>query len=251
VELFKAGDISFKGAESVAEGSGKPLGSGKLEEKAPNANGKTLLNGNQFEPFQGKVIGSNNVVSPNATGFFVQGDGNTVGASKNVTLIGSNCVVANGVQNVTAIGVQGVTISKSDTVINGTGGIQQAKLTMTAAEVLALNSTPKAFGLTVPTGYYVQVLSVQVGVDFNTTAYTTNTGIGVRAVGADVQMASHATVLAATVSRIASLPINTSPSAGQTQFIDGADVEVYALSGNPATGDSVVDCYISYLLIEL
>lgn len=251
VELFKAGDISFKGAESVAEGSGKALGSGKLEEKAPNANGKTLINGNQYEPFQGKVIGSNNVVSPNSVGFFVQGDGNTVGASKNVTLIGSNCTVANGVQNVTAIGVQGITISESDTVINGTGGIQRAKLTITAAEVLALSTTPIAFGLTVPTGYYVQVLSVQVGVDFNTTAYTTNTGIGVRAVGADVQMASHATVLAATVSRIASLPINTSPSAGQTQFIDGADVEVYALSGNPATGDSVVDCYISFLLIKL
>jgi hypothetical protein len=118
VELFKSGDISFKGAESVAEGSGKALGSGKLEEKAPNANGKTLLNGNQYEPFQGKVIGSNNVVSPNATGFFVQGDGNTVGASKNVTLIGSNCTVANGVQNVTAIGVQGITITESNVTLS-------------------------------------------------------------------------------------------------------------------------------------
>jgi hypothetical protein len=222
-----------------------------LEEKAPNANGKTLLNGNQFEPFQGKVIGSNNVVSPNAVGFFVQGDGNTVGASKNVTLIGSNCTVANGVQNVTAIGVQGITISESDTVINGTGGIQRAKLTITAAQVLALNSTPKAFGLTVPTGYYVQVLSVQVGVDFNTTAYTTNTGIGVRAVGANVPIAFHPTVLAATTSRVASLVIDVAPTSGQTQFIDGVDVEVYADGGNPATGDSVVDCYISYLLIEL
>jgi hypothetical protein len=160
-------------------------------------------------------------------------------------------VVANGVQNVTAIGVQGITISESDTVINGTGGIQRAKLTMTAAEVLALNSTPKTFGLTVPTGYYVQVLSVQVGVDFNTTAYTTNTGIGVRAVGANVPIAFHPTVLAATTSRVASLVIDVAPTSGQTQFIDGVDLEVYADGGNPATGDSVVDCYISYLLIEL
>jgi hypothetical protein len=251
VELFKAGDIAFKGAESVAEGSGKSLGEGKMEEKAPTASGKTLLNGNQFEPFQGKVIGLNNVVSPNATGFFVQGDGNRIGASKNVTLIGSNCTVANGVQNVTAIGVQGITISESDTVINGTGGIQRAKLTITAAQVLALNSTPKAFGLTVPTGYYVQVLSVQVGIDFNTTAYTTNTGIGVRAVGANVPIAFHPTVLAATTSRVASLVIDVAPTSGQTQFIDGVDLEVYADGGNPATGDSVVDCYISYLLIEI
>jgi hypothetical protein len=33
VELFKAGDIAFKGAESVAEGSGKALGEGKMERK--------------------------------------------------------------------------------------------------------------------------------------------------------------------------------------------------------------------------
>lgn len=118
VELFKAGDIAFKGAQSVAEGSGKPLGEGKMEEKAPTASGKTLLNGNQFEPFQGKVIGANNVVSPNATGFFVQGDGNRVGASKNVTLIGSNNTVANGVQNVTAIGVNGVTITESNVTLS-------------------------------------------------------------------------------------------------------------------------------------
>lgn len=118
VELFKAGDIAFKGAQSVAEGSGKALGEGKMEEKAPTASGKTLINGNQFEPFQGKVIGSNNVVSPNATGFFVQGDGNRVGASKNVTLIGSNNTVANGVQNVTAIGVNGVTITESNVTLS-------------------------------------------------------------------------------------------------------------------------------------
>ena len=115
VELFKAGDIAFKGAQSVAEGSGVALGSGKMEEKAPTASGKTLLNGNQYEPFQGKVIGANNVVSPNATGFFVQGDSNRVGASKNVTLIGSGNTVANGVENVTAIGVSGLTITESDT----------------------------------------------------------------------------------------------------------------------------------------
>jgi hypothetical protein len=121
VELFKAGDISFIGSESVAEGSGIPIGSGKLEEKAPSNKGKTLLNGNQFEPFQGKVIGSNNVVSHNAVGFFIQGDGNRVGASKNVTLIGSNCTVANGVENVTAIGVKGLTITESDVTISEGG----------------------------------------------------------------------------------------------------------------------------------
>lgn len=115
VELFKAGDIAWGQPESGVLGSGAAFSNGKLAEPAPTTQGKTLNNGNQFEPFQGKVIGANNVVSPNATGFFVQGDNNTVGASKNVTLIGSGNTVANGVENVTAIGVSGLTITESNT----------------------------------------------------------------------------------------------------------------------------------------
>jgi hypothetical protein len=244
VELFKAGDISFKGAESVAEGSGKALGSGKLEEKAPTASGKTLLNGNQFEPFQGKVIGSNNVVSPNAVGFFVQGDGNTVGASKNVTLIGSNCVVANGVQNVTAIGVQGVTISKSDTVINGTGGIQYAKLTIPTAQVLTLFTTPKAFGLTVPTGYYVQLVSAQMKATYNSVPYATNIDLEVGFSGVKPIFTDN--VLGFNSSTFVNLDYESSGVISAA-----SDVIVSVNGGNPTAGNSDITIYISYLLIEI
>jgi hypothetical protein len=244
VELFKAGDISFKGAESVAEGSGKALGSGKLEEKAPNANGKTLLNGNQFEPFQGKVIGSGNVVSPNATGFFVQGDGNTVGASKNVTLIGSNCIVANGVQNVTAIGVQGVTISKSDTVINGTGGIQYAKLTIPTAQVLTLFTTPRAFGLTVPTGYYVQLVSAQMKATYNSVPYATNIDLEVGFSGVKPIFTDN--VLGFSSSTFVNLDYESSGVVSAA-----SDVIVSVNAGNPTAGNSDITIYISYLLIEI
>jgi len=244
VELFKAGDIAFKGAESVAEGSGKALGSGKLEEKAPNANGKTLINGNQFEPFQGKVIGSNNVVSPNATGFFVQGDGNTVGASKNVTLIGSNCTVANGVQNVTAIGVQGVTISKSDTVINGTGGIQYAKLTTPTAQVLTLNTTPKAFGLIVPTGFYVQLLSAQMKATYNSATYATNTELEVGFAG--VKPVFLDSVLGFGSSTFVNLDYNDSGAVSAA-----SDVIVSVNNGNPTVGNSDITIYLTYVLIPL
>jgi hypothetical protein len=244
VELFKAGDIAFKGSESVAEGSGKALGSGKLEEKAPNANGKTLLNGNQFEPFQGKVIGSGNVVSPNAVGFFVQGDGNTVGASKNVTLIGSNCVVANGVQNVTAIGVQGITISKSDTVINGTGGIQYAKLTIPTAQVLTLFTTPRAFGLTVPTGYYVQLVSAQMKATYNSVPYATNIDLEVGFSGVKPIFTDN--VLGFSSSTFVNLDYESSGVISAA-----SDVIVSVNGGNPTAGNSDITIYISYLLIEI
>lgn len=243
VELFKAGDIAFKGAQYVAEGSGKALGDGKMEEKAPTASGKTLLNGNQFEPFQGKVIGANNVVSPNATGFFVQGDGNRVGASKNVTLIGSNCVVANGVENVTAIGVNGVTISESDTVINGKGGIQYAKVDIPSAEVLTLFTTPKPFGITVPTGYYVQPLSAQLKATYGGTPYATNIALEVGFNGVKTIFNGALNFNTNVFQNLEFEPSGT--------VIDNADVEVSVNVGNPTAGNSNITVYLTYILIPV
>ena len=129
--------------------------------------------------------------------------------------------------------------------------IKTVKLTIATANVLTGFATPIAFGLTVPAGYFVQPISVQFGVDFNTVAYATNTGVAIRAVGADTYIAAHATALAATLSRVANLAINNSPSAGQTQYVDGADIEFYVQTGNPTAGDSNVDVYMTYTLVEL
>lgn len=104
----------------------------------------------------------------------MQGDNNKVGASKNVTLIGSNNVVANGVENVTAIGVSNLNITQSNTTINGDGGVQVATLELTSAQILALNTTPVPFGITVPVGYYAQLLSAQMKGTYGGTPYATN-----------------------------------------------------------------------------
>lgn len=129
--------------------------------------------------------------------------------------------------------------------------VKSAKLTLSPAQVLTWFATPVQFGLTVPSGYYVQLISSQLGVDYNTIAYTTNFGAAIRAVGADTSMASNASALNTNVSRIVSMPINTSPSANDTQFIDGADLEVYGLIGAALLGDSNVDIYITYRLVQL
>jgi hypothetical protein len=246
VELFKAGDISFKGSESVAEGSGIPIGSGKLEEKAPTSQGKTLLNGNQFEPFQGKVIGSNNVVSPNAVGFFIQGDGNRVGASKNVTLIGSNCTVANGVQNVTAIGVNGLMITESDKVINGAGGIQYHNEDFDSAAILAADSAnPVAIGIATPAGALL-IQSIYIGMTANlTTPFDTNTVVAVRYVGADEPMFT-LDILGMTVPTLVPMIPNTAPSSGNTVFLPAAGLEWYVVGGNALSGTGSLEFNITY-----
>jgi hypothetical protein len=136
--------------------------------------------------------------------------------------------------------------------LNLINSVKTVKITIPTAQVLTLYTTPVAFGLTVPVGYFVQPLSIQCGVDFNTVAYATNTSLSVRAVGADVAIgASGATALAATISKIFNLDTNINTTAGQTQFIDGVDLEVFVGIGNPTAGDSNVDVYMTYTLVEL
>ena len=253
VELFKAGDIVIDEKKSAAMGSGKSLGSGRLLELAPLNPSKRLLNGNQFEPFQGKVIGRENVVSPNAVGFFVQGDNNRVGASKNVTLIGSNNVVADGVENVTAIGVSNLNITQSNTTINGDGGVQVATLELTSAQILALNTTPVAFGITVPSGYYLRVLGCDGYLDFKTIAYATNGNLLIRTVGTTDPQAGWTAVqfLFATTDRYSTSTLTSGTGITSNQLINGADVEAFVSVGNPLLGNSTVKLYLTYILVQI
>jgi hypothetical protein len=250
VELFKAGDIVIDEKKSAAMGSGKSLGSGRLLELAPLNPSKRLLNGNQFEPFQGKVVGRENVVSPNAVGFFVQGDNNRVGASKNVTLIGSNNVVADGVENVTAIGVSNLNITQSNTTINGDGGVQVATLELTSAQILALNTTPVSFGITVPSGYYVRPIGCDFYGEFNSVSYATSTTIAVGSISGSIPLFT-ANVLGFTTETFVAMPFATiGPDEAQFDAISNIIATVQGGS-NPTAGNSTVKLYLTYILVQI
>ena len=249
VELFKAGDIVMDEKKSAAMGSGKSLGSGRLLELAPLDSSKKLFNGNQFEPFQGKVVGRENVVSPNAVGFFVQGDNNRVGASKNVTLIGSNNVVADGVENVTAIGVSNLNITQSNTTINGDGGVQVATLELTSAQILALHTTPVAFNITVPTGYYACPLFCQFSGDFNTVSYATATTIIVYTQGSASLLFS-GNLLAFGVDTFVDIP-KVFATVNNAQFLNGNILVSVSGASNPTAGNSTVKLYLTYILVQI
>ena len=253
VELFKAGDVTVGSVGAKSISSGGFIGQGKRAEPMPKTPVKSLLNNNQFEPFQGKVIGRDNTVSPNAIGFFVQGDGNKVGASQNVTLIGSNNVVADGVENVTAIGVSNLNITQSNTTINGDGGVQVATLELTSAQILALNTTPVAFNITVPSGYYLRVLGCDGYLDFNTIAYATNGNLLIRTVGTTDPQAGWTAVqfLFATTDRYSTSTLTSGTSITSNQLINGADVEAFVSVGNPTAGNSTVKLYLTYILVQI
>jgi hypothetical protein len=119
--------------------------------------------------------------------------------------------------------------------------LRVAKLDIPSAEVLTLNTTPKGFGLNVPVGYYANMQAVAFSLQFNTTAYATNTnivvanqvGTGLLAAGTDVQQFS-----------IPATQANANINAG-------GDFFVTVQSGDPTAGDSDITLYLTYVLIPL
>jgi hypothetical protein len=137
----------------------------------------------------------------------------------------------------------------------GTNGIVhlggRAKLVIPTAQVLTLNSVPVAFGLTVPSGYYTQVLGASASIVYNSAAYATNTQLQLTNGGAAALGTIGNNFLASTVSKTTTSYSPENPTAGQTQVLSATDVFVIARTGNPTAGDSDITVYLTYVLIKI
>lgn len=125
-----------------------------------------------------------------------------------------------------------------------------ASLTVASADVLTGNTTPIAFGITVPTGYAIELIGGSVKIDYGTTPYATNMDIGIRTVGATDSQLVSANVLNASLSCTRRFIVNANFTATDTQLINGADIEFYVPTGNPTAGDSDITVYVNYRLIS-
>ena len=121
--------------------------------------------------------------------------------------------------------------------------IKTAKVDIPTAEVLTLFTTPKAFGLTVPTGFYVQLLSAQMKATYNSATYATNTDLEVGFAG--VKPVFLDSVLGFGSSTFVNLEYNDSGAVSAA-----SDVIVSVNNGNPTAGNSDITVYITYALIE-
>jgi hypothetical protein len=128
--------------------------------------------------------------------------------------------------------------------LNSELGIKTAKVDIPTAEVLTLNTTPKAFGLIVPTGFYVQLLSAQMKATYNSATYATNTELEVGFAG--VKPVFLDSVLGFGSSTFVNLDYNDSGAVSAA-----SDVIVSVNNGNPTVGNSDITIYITYSLIEL
>ena len=131
--------------------------------------------------------------------------------------------------------------------------VKTVKITIPTAQVLTLNTTPVAFGITVPVGYYLRVLGCDGYLDFNTIAYATNGKLLIRTVGTTDPQAgwTGAQFLFGTTNRYSTSSLTSGTSVTSNQLISGADLEAYIDIGNPTAGDSDIDLYLTYMLVEL
>jgi hypothetical protein len=127
--------------------------------------------------------------------------------------------------------------------------IRSASLVIASADVLQLNSTPQTIVAAQGAGKAIEVMGASVKVDFNSAAYATNTSITLIASGANLYQAS-ATILAS-VSSTTRFRIAGASSSTDTQAIANAALQVSVDTGDPTTGDSDIEVFVLYRVINV
>ena len=129
--------------------------------------------------------------------------------------------------------------------------IYEATTTIISAEVLNLYTTPKVISITVGAGQYVEVISASATMTFNTTAYATNTTLELMCVGATVAQLQNFEFLKSTLTKNTTFTFGSAPTAGQTQLIDGANLQVRVANGNPTAGDSSIKVKVLFRIVTI
>jgi hypothetical protein len=128
--------------------------------------------------------------------------------------------------------------------------LRQASLTITTAQVLALNSTPLTIVAAPSAGYAIEVISATFKMVYATTQYATNFNIQLITYGANVEQAEVSS-LNASVSTIRALDISSTNAPTATQILENAALNVTVETGNPTAGDSDITVYVTYRIITL
>ncbi len=129
------------------------------------------------------------------------------------------------------------------------GDIYEAELSITTAQVLALNTTPLAIVAAPGAGYAIELLSASMSLTFSSIAYATNTTVNVINTGAVLAQGSVALGLSATASAI--MKFNLTGSSGNTQIMENAPLLVNVGVGNPTAGNSGIKVYVLYRIITV
>lgn len=133
--------------------------------------------------------------------------------------------------------------------IGEAAGAITKKITLTSAQILALNGTPITLVAAPGAGKIVKLLACSLQGNFGTVAYATNTTLRVKVGSLDQQFVG-GSFLAFSANSYTEIARSTSTASG-ISGVANQPAQIYAASGNPTAGDGTVDVYITYQIASV
>ncbi len=124
------------------------------------------------------------------------------------------------------------------------------KVHLKSVDILALNSTPIELIPAPGAGKFIEVLGVQGNLLFNSAAYATNTHLQIIDKVLGTEIAGDASALLAAVANLLGIICPVS-SLTAVAISENSAVDVTVKTGDPITGDSDMDIYITYKINTL
>ena len=127
--------------------------------------------------------------------------------------------------------------------------VSKTTVTLTSAEVLAMNTTPITLVAAPWAGKYINVLSIVGTVDYNSAAYATNVTLEFRYTnGSGTKVTAD---IGALLDATADKAVGVKGIEAATVLTANAPIVVRTATGNPATGNSPVKFHVVYEIITL
>jgi len=131
------------------------------------------------------------------------------------------------------------------------GGAITVKVSLSSAEILALNTTPKVIVLALGDGKIIQPISFVARYIFGTTSYTTNVSLQLRYSGVTGNLTSSSFIALPNSAILRQIPTANLTFTPSTGLPDNKSLIVDISGGNPVAGDGTLDIYVTYAIITL
>ena len=140
----------------------------------------------------------------------------------------------------------GVLWSRDDNGVRCISG--SVAVTLSSAQVLALNTTPITLVGAVA-GYAIEAVSVSVKLDYNSAAYATNTNLIIITDTAGNPQFKRDSLLTQTTDTVWKFPV-VNPTSG-TQLIANKALTAFVATGDPTAGNSPITIFVNYRLLPV
>ncbi len=144
--------------------------------------------------------------------------------------------------------VEGILYNDGNGTLNFTGSIiKDTTVTISSDSILVCNTRPQALLPAPGVGYYYDIISIVGSINFNTTAYGTDTGLTIKCENANSNWLQNVQLLSSNTSRVVKGWSYITPfDAADTQIVENDGIVLTTMMSNPTDGDSDISLNIVY-----